>query len=223
MPDQFLGSLERTSLQTVWFHPGRPAHSHDTALRKIVILYFTYSRCCCCCQFVGHIDEVKEIKFIGTNDSHIAVANNSQLVKIFEVSTWACQILSGHSDMVLSLDVYQKQGMNLLATGSKVRQCSSLTHSLHSYLPPSPALYLKEKMNLLRTGSKVRQCSSLTPSFPPTLTLYQKERMNLLMTGSETRQCSSLFHSLPLFLPLYQNEGMNLLVISFSLTFLLTG
>jgi len=74
-------------------------------------------------QFAGHVDVIQDIKFLGLNDSHIAVATNSQLIKIFEVNTWACQILSGHSDFVISLDVYQKNELNLLISGSKVRDC----------------------------------------------------------------------------------------------------
>lgn len=69
-------------------------------------------------QFVGYNDDVLDMAFFGDGDSHLAVATNSELVKVFETSTWNCQILSGHTDIVLCVGV----GMNgaLLATGSKV-------------------------------------------------------------------------------------------------------
>ena len=51
------------------------------------------------------------------DDSHIAVATNSNIVKVFDVNTWDCQVLTGHTDIVLCLDVY-KHG-SLLVTSSK--------------------------------------------------------------------------------------------------------
>ncbi|XP_057673752.1 transducin beta-like protein 3 [Corythoichthys intestinalis] len=59
-------------------------------------------------QFVGYNDEVLDVKFLGQNDSHIVVATNSCQLKVFELLTNSCQILYGHSDTVLSLDVFKK-------------------------------------------------------------------------------------------------------------------
>ncbi|XP_061158421.1 transducin beta-like protein 3 [Syngnathus typhle] len=59
-------------------------------------------------QFVGYSDEVLDVKFLGKNDSHIVVATNSCQLKVFELLTNSCQILYGHSDTVLSLDVFKK-------------------------------------------------------------------------------------------------------------------
>ncbi|XP_077388814.1 transducin beta-like protein 3 isoform X1 [Festucalex cinctus] len=59
-------------------------------------------------QFVGYSDEVLDVKFLGQNDSHIVVATNSCQLKVFELLTNTCQILYGHSDTVLSLDVFKK-------------------------------------------------------------------------------------------------------------------
>ncbi|XP_013390032.1 transducin beta-like protein 3 isoform X3 [Lingula anatina] len=68
-------------------------------------------------QFAGYNDDILDIHFLGEQESHIAVATNSELIKVFELSTWNCQILHGHTDIVLSLDVYQKG--NLLVSSSK--------------------------------------------------------------------------------------------------------
>ena len=70
-------------------------------------------------QFVGDNDDVLDIKFMGNNDSHVAVATNSPLVRVFSMETWACQVLRGHSDIVMALDVSHESEM--LVTGSKVR------------------------------------------------------------------------------------------------------
>ncbi|KAM9844227.1 transducin beta-like protein 3 [Aulostomus maculatus] len=58
-------------------------------------------------QFVGYSDEVLDVKFLGKGDSHIVVATNSCQLKVFELLTNSCQILYGHTDTVLSLDVFK--------------------------------------------------------------------------------------------------------------------
>uniref|UniRef100_A0A8D0D8Y2 Transducin beta like 3 n=1 Tax=Sander lucioperca TaxID=283035 RepID=A0A8D0D8Y2_SANLU len=58
--------------------------------------------------FVGYNDEVLDVKFLGKGDSHIVVATNSCQLKVFELLTNSCQILYGHTDTVLSLDVFKK-------------------------------------------------------------------------------------------------------------------
>ncbi|XP_059204827.1 transducin beta-like protein 3 [Centropristis striata] len=59
-------------------------------------------------QFVGYNDEVLDVKFVGKGDSHMVVATNSCQLKVFELLTNSCQILYGHTDTVLSLDVFKK-------------------------------------------------------------------------------------------------------------------
>uniref|UniRef100_A0A8D0D8U5 Transducin beta like 3 n=1 Tax=Sander lucioperca TaxID=283035 RepID=A0A8D0D8U5_SANLU len=63
---------------------------------------------CALSQFVGYNDEVLDVKFLGKGDSHIVVATNSCQLKVFELLTNSCQILYGHTDTVLSLDVFKK-------------------------------------------------------------------------------------------------------------------
>ncbi|XP_038618458.1 transducin beta-like protein 3 [Tachyglossus aculeatus] len=59
-------------------------------------------------QFAGHNDEVLDVRFLGPDDSHIVVATNSPQLKVFELATSACQILYGHADTVLALEVFRK-------------------------------------------------------------------------------------------------------------------
>eukprot|EP00794_Sanderia_malayensis_P012111 gene12111-13362_t len=56
-------------------------------------------------QFVGHYDEILDMKFAGEDHSLLAVATNSSQVKVIERETTDCQILHGHTETVLSLDV----------------------------------------------------------------------------------------------------------------------
>lgn len=59
-------------------------------------------------QFAGYSEEVLDVRFLGPSDSHIVVASNSPCLKVFELQTLACQILHGHTDIVLALDVFRK-------------------------------------------------------------------------------------------------------------------
>ncbi|TRY98994.1 hypothetical protein DNTS_001252 [Danionella cerebrum] len=62
-------------------------------------------------QFVGYNDEVLDVKFLGKEDTHIVVATNSSQLKVFELATNSCQILYGHTDTILSVDVFHKASM----------------------------------------------------------------------------------------------------------------
>ncbi|XP_043945053.1 transducin beta-like protein 3 [Protopterus annectens] len=62
-------------------------------------------------QFIGYNDEVLDVKFFGPADTHIVVATNSPQLKVFELATSNCQILYGHSETVLALDVFRKGHM----------------------------------------------------------------------------------------------------------------
>eukprot|EP00057_Strongylocentrotus_purpuratus_P016615 XP_011671089.1 PREDICTED: transducin beta-like protein 3 [Strongylocentrotus purpuratus] len=59
-------------------------------------------------QFVGYSEEILDLKLMGMNESHLAVASNSEQIRIFELSSGSCQILTGHTDIVMSLDVFKK-------------------------------------------------------------------------------------------------------------------
>uniref|UniRef100_A0A8C1W8Q0 Transducin beta like 3 n=1 Tax=Cyprinus carpio TaxID=7962 RepID=A0A8C1W8Q0_CYPCA len=62
-------------------------------------------------QFVGYNDDVLDVKFLGKDDTHIVVATNSSQLKVFELATNSCQILYGHTDTILSIDVFRKGSM----------------------------------------------------------------------------------------------------------------
>ena len=75
-------------------------------------------------QFIGELGDVLDVRFLNGNDdeekvpSHIIVASNDERVKIFDVKTWHCQMLRGHTDIVIGLDVSHDH--RLIATCSKV-------------------------------------------------------------------------------------------------------
>ncbi|XP_012910701.1 transducin beta-like protein 3 isoform X2 [Mustela putorius furo] len=96
-------------------------------------------------QFAGYSEEVLDVRFLGPEDSHIVVASNSPSLKVFELQTMACQILHGHTDIVLALDVFRKGRlfascakdqsmclwrMNKAGKVTRVAQGSGHTHSV---------------------------------------------------------------------------------------------
>ena len=69
-------------------------------------------------QYVGFSDEILDIVFCGENETHIAVATNSSIIKLYEVDTFHCQLVNGHTNTVLSLAV-SPMDKNLFASSSK--------------------------------------------------------------------------------------------------------
>ncbi|KAG8989203.1 U3 small nucleolar RNA-associated protein 13 [Tulasnella sp. 427] len=81
-------------------------------------------------QFIGYNDQIIDATFLGptqhTDDdgehhtsstSHLALATNSSLIRIYDTSTLDARLLSGHTDMVLCLD--KGAGRRVLGSGSK--------------------------------------------------------------------------------------------------------
>ncbi|KAL3875489.1 hypothetical protein ACJMK2_033435 [Sinanodonta woodiana] len=68
-------------------------------------------------QFSGYNDEILDSQFCGKSDSHVAVATNSPKLKVFCLDTWDCTILSGHTDIIMSISVFNN-GRHFV-TGSK--------------------------------------------------------------------------------------------------------
>ncbi|GFS42439.1 transducin beta-like protein 3 [Trichonephila inaurata madagascariensis] len=69
-------------------------------------------------QFVGYIDDVLNIRYAGPKDDRIVVATNSSQIKIFRLPSFSFQVLKGHNNIVLSVDVFPKH-KEILVSGSK--------------------------------------------------------------------------------------------------------
>lgn len=76
-------------------------------------------------QIVGFNDEIIDATFLSSpssstgTHSHLALATNSNLIRMYSTSTFDVRLLSGHKDMVLSLD--KSIDYKWLASGSKDR------------------------------------------------------------------------------------------------------
>lgn len=56
-------------------------------------------------KFVGHFDEILDLKFFGENEEYIGMATNSNQINIMQRGLLSSHMLKGHSDIVLSIDV----------------------------------------------------------------------------------------------------------------------
>ncbi|CED83258.1 WD40-repeat-containing subunit of the 18S rRNA processing complex [Phaffia rhodozyma] len=74
-------------------------------------------------QLIGFNDEIIDSLFLSPNpaerDTHLALATNSSLIRVYSTKTFDARLLAGHSDMVLCLDK-SKDGQ-WLVSGSKDR------------------------------------------------------------------------------------------------------
>lgn len=57
-------------------------------------------------QMIGFTDEILDVIYLGQDQSHIVVATNSADIKYYDIETMDCQILKGHTDIVLSLAAF---------------------------------------------------------------------------------------------------------------------
>ena len=57
-------------------------------------------------HLVGYNDDILDIKLLGEDESYMVVATNSPNIKVFHISSSSCQVLHGHADTVLCLDVF---------------------------------------------------------------------------------------------------------------------
>lgn len=57
----------------------------------------------CCKQLIGFTDEILDITLLGKKDQYLAMATNSNDIKVYDTQTMNSKILKGHSDTVLAL------------------------------------------------------------------------------------------------------------------------
>lgn len=98
---------------------------------QICLLYhLVLSRLCVLSlKLVAHHDEILDLKFVGPQQRHVALASNSSEILVLHQDTMDTLVLAGHKDMVLCLDV--SSDGRFLASCSKVTSDDS-----HSETPP---------------------------------------------------------------------------------------
>ncbi|KAF9124187.1 U3 small nucleolar RNA-associated protein 13 [Mortierella sp. 14UC] len=68
-------------------------------------------------QIVGYNDEIIDVAYIGEEESHLAVAANSEQIRVFNLKEFESDLIYGHTDIVICLD--RNTDGTLLASGSK--------------------------------------------------------------------------------------------------------
>ncbi|ORX94019.1 WD40 repeat-like protein [Basidiobolus meristosporus CBS 931.73] len=68
-------------------------------------------------QIVGYNEEVIDLAYLGEDESHLAVATNSEQIRVFNLEKFDCDILYGHSDIVLCMD--ERRDAGFFVSGSK--------------------------------------------------------------------------------------------------------
>ncbi|KAM3964375.1 transducin beta-like protein 3 [Aphomia sociella] len=71
----------------------------------------------CMKQLIGFTDEVLDIIFIGQDEAHIVVATNSKDLKYYELESMNCQIIKGHTDIVLSMASFPSKPQMFVSSG----------------------------------------------------------------------------------------------------------
>lgn len=61
----------------------------------------------CSKQLIGFSDEILDIVHFGKKGRYLAVATNSHSIKVYDTTTMNCQVLNGHTDIVLSLAAFK--------------------------------------------------------------------------------------------------------------------
>ena len=104
------------------------------------ILTFSLSSGLLLHQHIGFNDEIIDARLLSFStatsprDTHLAIATNSSLIKIYDTRTLDARLLSGHHDMVLCLDAGSDG--TLLASGSKDKS-ARIWLPLHHSIPGS--------------------------------------------------------------------------------------
>ncbi|KAJ2249516.1 U3 small nucleolar RNA-associated protein, partial [Coemansia sp. RSA 454] len=68
-------------------------------------------------QIVGYNEEIIDLAYIGNEHKHLAVATNTEQLRIYNTDNLNCELAYGHKDIILTLDVHSSGA--IVATGSK--------------------------------------------------------------------------------------------------------
>lgn len=72
-------------------------------------------------QYIGDHGEILDIEYCNQGENLLAVATNSEFLKVYDLNTWDCKLLRGHTDLVICLAVFvdKKSNLSYLASSSK--------------------------------------------------------------------------------------------------------
>ncbi|KAJ2655721.1 U3 small nucleolar RNA-associated protein [Coemansia sp. RSA 1200] len=84
-------------------------------------------------QIVGYNEEIIDMEYIGNTQDYLAVATNTEQIRIYNTNNLNCELAYGHKDTILCLSVHES-GF-IVATGSKDN--TAMVWVVNMNLPPS--------------------------------------------------------------------------------------
>ncbi|RNA33216.1 transducin beta 3 [Brachionus plicatilis] len=72
-------------------------------------------------QYIGDHGEILDLQYCSQKQNLLAMATNSEFLKVYDLNTWDCRLLKGHTDLVICLAVYvdKNSSLSYLASSSK--------------------------------------------------------------------------------------------------------
>ncbi|KAJ2792487.1 U3 small nucleolar RNA-associated protein [Coemansia linderi] len=68
-------------------------------------------------QIVGYNEEIIDMAYVGHDQAHLAVATNTEQLRVYNTKDLNCELAYGHSDIILCVSAHSKG--SIVATGSK--------------------------------------------------------------------------------------------------------
>ncbi|KAJ1955307.1 U3 small nucleolar RNA-associated protein [Linderina pennispora] len=68
-------------------------------------------------QIVGYNEEIIDLAYVGSAQTHLAVATNTEQLRVYNTDNLNCELAYGHKDIILCLDAHRNG--RIVATGSK--------------------------------------------------------------------------------------------------------
>jgi U3 small nucleolar RNA-associated protein 13 len=75
-------------------------------------------------QYVGDHGEILDLQYCNREENLLAMATNSEFLKIYDLNTWDCKLLKGHTDLIICLSSFVNKN-----TSSKKNKSSYLASS----------------------------------------------------------------------------------------------
>jgi U3 small nucleolar RNA-associated protein 13 len=116
-------------------------------------------------RMFGQHDEILDCAFVGSSENHLAIAPNESEIRIINIQTTACEVLSGHRDIILCLD--KSHSGEWLASGSKDHEARlwKLEFSNDNHVVSSCFAILKGHTGSVSAIALPRKKVSGTPTF----------------------------------------------------------
>ncbi len=73
-------------------------------------------------QYVADHGEILDLQYCNRDENLVAMATNSEFLKIYDLNTWDCKLLKGHTDLIICLSSYvskKSTESSYLASSSK--------------------------------------------------------------------------------------------------------